>query len=385
MKNRKRIIMLALAGVLAASAIFAGCGSGEKNSAEAASSAASSSSAEEDAEPEDELEIEEDDISSIPVSSEDLPLAECVRLADYKGMELTKNIYSITDEDVESYANSMNELNEVTGDDATVQEGDIVNLAFEGTIDGVAFDGGTSDDYDLEIGSDSFIDGFEDGMIGMKIGEERDLNLTFPEEYGNEELNGKDVVFHVKVNTISRYPELTDEEREEAKKSLAESNCQQSEDELIWNAWSELVDNSTFLNLRQSDVDKYHKELQESTEAQLAANEMTLAEYCEMYGMTEEEYQDEVLTRAKEQAKERLVIDAFMEAENLSTDDELYKENLAELVEQQGMTEEELIEQAGEDYLFEYLITKVIAQKIVETANVTEEQVESDAMLGLYD
>ena len=143
-----------------------------------------------------------------------------VSLGDYMNMEVTLDKdYQVTDEMVKNYVNNnviANYPYYVESDKTVVENGDVANIDYEGLLDGEAFDGGTAQDYDLEIGSGSFIDGFEDGLIGAEVGKETDLNLTFPEDYGNSDLAGKEVVFKVTVNAIKEkqditYDTLTDE------------------------------------------------------------------------------------------------------------------------------------------------------------------------------
>ena len=142
-------------------------------------------------------------------------VADYVTLGEYKGIEVSVDAPVVTDEYLDSYIDYVLQSNMVTTEitDRPVEEGDIVNIDYEGKIDGVAFDGGTAQGYDLTIGSGTFIDGFEDGLIGAETGETVDVNVTFPENYQGEEVAGKDSVFTVTVNSISveTLPELTDE------------------------------------------------------------------------------------------------------------------------------------------------------------------------------
>ncbi|MBR1876465.1 MAG: FKBP-type peptidyl-prolyl cis-trans isomerase, partial [Lachnospiraceae bacterium] len=131
-------------------------------------------------------------------------VSKYVTLGEYKGLTMSENDITVSEGDIEAAVlNDLEAMAEKKSvDDRPVIDGDIVNIDYKGTKDGVAFDGGTGN-YDLEIGSNSFIEGFEDGVIGMKIGETKDLDLTFPEDYSAEDLAGQDVVFEVTVNSIS--------------------------------------------------------------------------------------------------------------------------------------------------------------------------------------
>lgn len=201
---KKLSVILAAASLSAL--LLAGCG---KEAAPQESTAASQESA---AEGETDIAKKEypDDSYADNLKPEDY-----VTLGDYLGVEVAMAKPVITDTDVDSYieyARANNKVKkEVTG--RAVQSGDVANIDYEGKKDGVAFEGGTAEKQDLEIGSHSFIEGFEDGIIGMKAGETKELNLTFPEAYQNADLAGQDVVFTVKLNNIyvNELPELNDE------------------------------------------------------------------------------------------------------------------------------------------------------------------------------
>ena len=136
-------------------------------------------------------------------------------VSKYKGIEIKKVEYNVTDEDVEHELHHMQEHNSrlISVDDRAVESGDTTTIDFEGSVDGVPFEGGKAENYDLEIGSNTFIPGFEDQIIGMKIDEEKDVKVKFPEEYFSKELAGKDAVFKVKLHEIKKkeLPELDDE------------------------------------------------------------------------------------------------------------------------------------------------------------------------------
>ncbi|WP_243130543.1 MULTISPECIES: trigger factor, partial [Roseburia] len=138
-------------------------------------------------------------------------MSKYITIGQYKGLTLDNSVEAVTDDMVDGRVQEelQNKAEEVT--EGTVQNGDIVTINYVGTKDGVAFDGGTANNYELTIGSGTFIDGFEDGIIGMKKGQTKDLDLTFPEEYSSEELAGQEVVFKVTLQSFKRAPELTDD------------------------------------------------------------------------------------------------------------------------------------------------------------------------------
>ncbi|MCH5146702.1 MAG: trigger factor [Clostridiales bacterium] len=164
---------------------------------------------------EPELNVESMEEGKGVVLSAIVPVKPEVKIEKYTGLKIQKFEYNVTDEDVEKEAKKLvaSDAKTVEVEDRACKLGDIVNIDFSGSVDGVKFEGGTAEGYDLELGSGSFIPGFEDALVGMNKGEEKDINVKFPEEYQAENLRGKDAVFAVKINKITerQYPELTDE------------------------------------------------------------------------------------------------------------------------------------------------------------------------------
>ena len=197
---------LPLAGAALLGALVTGCGNADTDTAE--------STQESVVESENAAEAETEDFGPEAYLS-GINVADYVTLGEYTGVEVSVDAPVVTDEYLDSYIDYVLQSNMVKTEvtDRPVEEGDIVNIDYEGKIDGVAFDGGTAQGYDLTIGSGAFIDGFEDGLIGAQSGETLDVNVTFPEDYPGEEVAGKDAVFTVTVNSISveSLPELTDE------------------------------------------------------------------------------------------------------------------------------------------------------------------------------
>ena len=197
---------LSLAGAALLGALVTGCGNADTDTAE--------STQESVVESENAAEAETEDFGPEAYLS-GINVADYVTLGEYTGVEVSVDAPVVTDEYLDSYIDYVLQSNMVKTEvtDRPVEEGDIVNIDYEGKIDGVAFDGGTAQGYDLTIGSGAFIDSFEDGLIGAQSGETLDVNVTFPEDYPGEEVAGKDAVFTVTVNSISveSLPELTDE------------------------------------------------------------------------------------------------------------------------------------------------------------------------------
>ncbi len=379
MKNRKALLVLCLAAALAA----AGCGNKGKDSSEATSTssaetASSASSA-------DSTSTSEEDTT--PLVDGDFELEDCITLCDYKGLKLTREVEAVTDEDVESYITSMMSPEVVTDASAVVEEGDTVNIDYEGTKDGVAFDGGTSTGYDLVIGSDSFIDGFEDGLIGMKAGESRDLDLTFPEDYQAEDLAGAAVVFHVTVNTISRVPDLTDawvvantdgeyttaaEYRQNARENLETNNENTALQNLRQTVWTQLEENSTFKQLPSSYVEEGQTEFEDNVTQEASYYGYELEEYVENAGLTMDEYNSKKEQYGRSVAKSRLLLDALVQAEKVSTEDQEYKEALDTLAESYSMDADTLVDTYGQDTVEQYILTSLVLDRVIGYADVTD-------------
>ena len=380
MKNSviKRITVVMLSGVLGAS-LLVGCAN--KQSADGSStslSASSTTSSSSVQEGDNDYEIKDGDFS----------LAECVKLPEYKGMKLTKTVYEVSDEYVDTYIESLAQDVEVSDENATVEEGNTVDIAYEGKIDGETFDGGSSDSYDLIIGSNTFIDGFEDGLIGMKKGEEKDLNLKFPDDYSSSDYAGKDVVFHVTVNAIKTKEVQDDawaesysdgeyktmkELREYIRSNIEENLASNAEQTLKSDAWTNVHNGTDFIILPQKYIDlgqELFLTLME-TEAQTYGYS-SADEYFEDAGVDDDDIEEYKQNYGISYAKSRLVAESILEAENIATDGDEINAVYDELAENYGITVDEMLEQYGETRAYLYAICSVANDKIVEYADITE-------------
>lgn len=385
---RKKLLAVVMCVCLGMS--LSGCGSKDDNSKENSTKAGDNtdtptgSSSASSAVPSEPAYTEDDLVDDI--ASSELKVLDYIELASYTGLELTKEIEEVTDEDVQSeMAKAAVELKE---GEAVVADGDTAVIDFVGKRDGVAFDGGTGYDYELVIGSKSFIDGFETGLIGVKKGETVDLNLTFPEKYTNAELAGKDVVFTVTVNEVKRKPELTDEwfanytkyaaledYKIEVRKRLEKAADEDAEYLLKTNALNTVVENST--------VKKYFKSLIEEGERLYENSFLTYASYYNMglddalkvYGMTETDYANEKSQNGASYAQGAMIINAIAEDAGLTTEDEEYKTILANLASQYNMDVDTLNTAYGENVVNTSVMSEYVMQYLVKNANVTTKTV----------
>lgn len=367
---------------------------------EAASSAASSAEEEEETTAKkDEAaasmaeEASRNPILDIPTIEGDYKIEDCVKLSDYKGLKLQMDISEVTDEEVDEYIEYLVRPVEVEDDKAVLGEGDTANLDFVGTKDGEEFSGGSSTGFDLEIGSGAFIPGFEDGMIGMKKGEERDLELTFPEDYVSEELAGQDVVFHVTLNAIKRMPELTDdwvkdytdgeyktveEFHDVIREEMEAQNHSYAEAGLQTDAWTQILEESEFLAFPETRLEELREEYMGYVESEAEMYSLTVDEYIEQMGMTKEQFDQINEAQVRTELQNELMMDALVEAEGISEKDPEYQEELKRLEETYGMTEEELNENYGEDMVKRHLLSVVVINKVLSYADITENILTAD-------
>ena len=312
-----------------------------------------------------------------------------VKLGKYKAMSLEKNVYKVTDETINHELAHMQETNSrlVSVTDRTVQSKDIAVIDFEGFVDGVAFEGGKAENHELEIGSNTFIPGFEDQVIGMKIDETKDINVKFPEEYFSKELAGKDAVFKVTVHEIKEkeLPTLDDEfakdvsefeSLEELKADLKakkeEQNANRSKVELEEKAIEAICEASS-VEIPEGMVEIELDHMVEDMDARLQYQGMKFEQYLTMIGKTMADFRNESKETAEKSIKTRLVLEAVGKDANIEATDEEVKEKIAELAKIYARDEEELNKN---EHLKGHLKENIVAEKtikyIVDSAKVKE-------------
>lgn len=297
-------------------------------------------------------------------------LEKYVTLGEYKNIEVDtssdefKEYYdAVIEQDVED--NNFY----VKKTDGKVKKGDVANIDYVGKKDGVAFDGGTAQGYDLEIGSGSFIEGFEDGLIGVQIGSTVDLNLTFPENYGNEELNGAKVVFTVKVNYVAteekRKPE--DYYKDLDFKSVEEYNADVKQRAIEMFVYNKVIESSKINEYPQEDIDYLTNATLDSYKVALENNyNATLEEYLQSMGQTEEQFKESLVSEQIKPAMEQnMVLYAILDKENISvTKDEINKE-IDKMVKEYNSPDVDA--QKVKEYYGEYSFeNKIVSDKALE-------------------
>ena len=288
-----------------------------------------------------------------------------VKLGEYKGIEVEKIEYNVTEEDIDKAIDAERKKNArvITIEDRAVENGDLTKIDFEGFVDGVAFEGGKGEDYDLEIGSGAFIPGFEEQLIGAKLGEETEVNVTFPEEYHASDLAGKPAVFKVTVKEIkmSELPELDDdfasevsefdtlkEYKEDVKAKLTKANEERAKDETE-NAIMKKVVDAAEVELPEAMIEAQIDRLVSDFAQRLQYQGMNLDMYMQYLGTTMEQMRENFKEQAVIQLNSSLVVEAVMKDAGIEIGPEELELNLVDMSKKYNMELDKLKEYIGED------------------------------------
>ncbi len=310
-----------------------------------------------------------------------------VTLGAYKGIELKKVEYNVTDKDVEHELEHIAEHNArlVAVEDRPVEKGDTVVIDFEGFVDGKAFEGGKAENHELEIGSGKFIPGFEDQIVGMKIDEDRDIKVTFPEEYPAKELEGKEATFKIKLHEIKKkeLPEINDEFAKDAsefdtledwKKSIREKQEKANESKAKFemeDAAIETVCKNAKVDIPSGMIETQLDNMEKDISSRLNYQGMNLDQYLQMIGKTKKEFRDENKEQAEKQVKTSLVLEAIMKDAKVEVTEEEIDAKIKEMAEMYGQKEEE-VKQNPElrKYVEESLKSEKTIHYIVDNAKI---------------
>lgn len=313
-----------------------------------------------------------------------------VELGDYKGLEIEKQDTELTEEEVqESIDHQLGHLAEmVVKEDGAVENGDTVNIDFDGYVDGEQFEGGQAEGYDLEIGSGSFIPGFEEQLVGVKAGEEKDVNVTFPEEYHAEELAGKEATFKTKVNEIKYkdVPELNDEianeldaeansvdeYKENVRKRLAEQKATDAGNTQKEEAINKATNNTTIdvpEAMIKTELDRMVQEFGQRMQQQ----GLNLETYFQISGQDESQLREQMKDDAEERVKTNLTLTAIADAEEVEVSDADIDKELEKMSEQFNISVEDIKQTLGSTDIVknDVRIQKVI-DMLVEEAKLVE-------------
>ena len=302
-----------------------------------------------------------------------------VTLGKYKGVEIKKVEYPVTDEDVEHELSHMQEHNArtITVEDRPVKEKDIAVIDFEGFVDGKPFEGGKAEKHELEIGSKTFIPGFEDQVIGMKVDEEKDIKVKFPEDYFSKDLAGKDATFKVKLHEIreKKLPKLDDEfakdvsefdtlaelkaSIKEKKQSENENRAKHETEDLAIEAVSKETKIDIPSGMIENEVDAMIRDM----EQQLAYQGIKLEQYLQIMNKTRKDIEDNYKEQAEKNVKSRLILEEIIKAEKLEASKEEVDAKIKEMATSYGKKEEEL---SKNEALKEYIANNIKTEKAIE-------------------
>lgn len=373
---KKKLCMLVLA--LCMTAAVTGCSSDKDNTKQEETGDKADSNAAAD------LGLTKD-TRVVSVSADEMD--KYVTLGDYKGIDVKLEVEEVTEDQIQSTIDSNLESNAVesTDEQAEVKEGDIVNIDFVGMKDGEAFDGGTGEDYDLTIGSGSFIEGFEEGLIGAKKGDVKDLALTFPENYGSEELAGQAVNFEVTVNYIKTLPELTDEwvkenteydtvdaYKEGVRAEIESSNESAAQSSATNTAWNQVLEATEIKEYPQEDIDKAVAEYEKTLQTYADQQKMTTDEFLEAQGMTADDFDKQAKEYAEYKVKQLLAAQAVMDAEGITLTDKEVQTVIDEMTANFGVDDiSALTDEYGKDSVIESVALMRINEFVLDNANVS--------------
>ena len=288
-----------------------------------------------------------------------------IKLGKYKGVKVEAMDAAVTDEDVQAKLDEVKEQNArlVAADDKAVENGDQTTIDFEGFVDGVAFEGGKGEDYPLTIGSHSFIDTFEEQLIGKKVGEEVEVNVTFPEEYQAEELAGKPALFKVTIKEIKvkEYPEIDDEFAQDVsefdtldeykadiKKELEEKKAQEAEADKE-NKVIEAIVKDSEMDIPEKMIEAQSQQMLEEFAQNIAMQGISFEQYMQFTGSTAQQLAEQMKPQAQKRIESSLVLEAIAAAENIEATEEEFDEEVKKMAERYQMDTDKINDLLSED------------------------------------
>lgn len=312
-----------------------------------------------------------------------------VTLGDYKGVEVPKADVEVTDEEVAEELKKEQEKNArtITVEDRAAQDGDTVTIDFEGSVDGVAFEGGAGKDYPLTLGSNSFIPGFEEQLVGKKLEEEVDVNVTFPEDYNAEELKGKEAVFKCVIHKIEakELPELDDDFAQDVSEfdtldeykadvkanllSKKETEAKRAKEDAVV---EKVIENAT-MDIPDAMLNTQVNQMVDDFARRIQSQGLTMEQYMQFTGSTIEAVQEQMKPQAMKRIQSRLVLEKVVEVENIETGDDKLNEEIKNLAEMYKMEVEKFQDMIG-DYEKEQMKKDLAVQEAVTflTENAVE-------------
>ncbi len=322
-------------------------------------------------------DISEDGITMIAI----VPVKPEVKIGAYKGLTFKKNTYRVKVDDVKEELTRLQERNarmvEVT--DRAVENGDTVNIDYSGSVDGVKFEGGTANGQPLVIGSNTFIPGFEEQIVGMKKDEEKDINVKFPEEYHAENLKGKDAVFAIKLNKIEKkeLPEINDEfikdavgaesvdaYKDQVRDRLKKQNAERSQRELE-DAIVKKITETTEVEIPEAMIEGQIDRMVQEMEYRMSYQGLKLEDYLKYIGKSVEEYRNDFRAQATDIVKSQLVIEKIIDLEKIEATEEDVQERVDEMAKAQNKPAPDVKKNINARQL-DYIKNEIIIKKLFE-------------------
>lgn len=319
-----------------------------------------------------------------------------ITIGQYKGLSLEKVVETITDADVEGSISQDLAMTKEEVKDGVVEEGDTVVVNYVGTENGKEFNGGSAENQEITIGSGGYIPGFEDGILGMKKGETKDVPLTFPEDYIEPSMAGKDVVFKITLQSFKRAPELNDdwvakntdfktvEEYKEDKKKLLQKSAEQMAESILYqNAWNQVYEASEVKEYPEKDVEEAYAEFETQIKSYAKQGGMELEDYLESQQVSKEAFETQCQEYAEARVKQNLILQGIMDAEGMTLED---KESLAvqdELIQNYGVKDlAALVDTYGQASVDTTIGLIRVERFIAENANI-EEKISENGTVGV--
>jgi trigger factor len=318
-------------------------------------------------------------------------LSQYVTVHNYKGIKYKPESKKVTDEEIQTRIledlNSIKIAEQIT--DRPVKDGDMVNIDYEGYKDGIAIEGGSAQGYDLIIGSGTFIDGFEDQLIGAQIGETKSIQVTFPKNYAVTELAGKETIFKVKINSISemKVPELTDETvkkinknynsvdeyKTEIKAELTKQKKEAAIDQDRSTIWKKVLKNAKIKKYPTKELKKHEKMYRDIYNDYAKQMNIKLSDILQEFGMTQKEFDQTVKTYAKNSVADELVYEYISLNENIKITNKEYKKLIPEYVKKfNASSEKEMLRSYGKDVIREYMLRDKVIDYVIAKAVPTK-------------
>ncbi len=304
-----------------------------------------------------------------------------ITLGAYKNLDVKKSEAKVTAEQVDEYIKAeQTKQARIIDAEKAAEKGDLVLIDYSGSVDGEKFDGGTAEDYELELGSNTFIPGFEDQLIGVKAGEQKDVKVTFPEKYHAENLAGKEAIFAcaVKAVRVKELPALDDEFAKEVsefdtleqyksdvKSKLTEQKTKRAEREYEDNLIEKIVEGST-VEIPDAMIKQEADEMIHDMEYRLMYQGMRMDDYLKYLGMTREQLADEYKPQAEKTVKTRLVMNEIVKAENIGIEDKDIDARIEKMAEEASQTVEEIRKTMRQEDI-NYLVNSIISEKLLDT------------------